>query len=118
MFATSLDLLPALTPVAPVALFGSRMKRAAIRKALDEALAARGFARGWYGWTGCWLECHSMGGLRLHRGKYPSGMSRKRLLEAIEGIQFVGPARALPQFEKADTYRQTDISEFTGEGRR
>jgi len=96
------------------------MKREAIRQLIADAMAERGFSRGRYWWSGCELQIMPDGvmGKRLAPMRLPSGTSKKRLLEFIATLPNVGPALVAPQFAKADRMRQTDISEFTGEGRR
>ncbi len=95
------------------------MKRSEIRRFVDEALAERGYSRGWYGWQKCWLEVrNSSSGRLVHKGKYASGISKKRLRECLSDVPNAGPPRTLPEAAKADVYRQTDLVEFIGEGRR
>ncbi len=89
-----------------------------IRRAVAIAMAEKGYRRSWYGWQRCELFHWTMTGTGSALGRFPSGMSRKRLNEALAGIPHIGPSIPSPIFEKADRWRQVDLETAIGESRR
>lgn len=94
------------------------MRRDDIRRAVAIAMADKGYRKAWHGWAGCELMHWTATGKGRSLGRFPSGMSRKRLDAALEAIEPIGSPLPAPQYEKADRWRQVDLEDAIGEARR